>query len=1031
MKKILIFLLYLYCPALFGQQMQPSDIPTPTAASLGLYGDIPISYYTGRANISIPLHTLSVDGVDLPITLDYDGGGVQMNALPSWTGHNWSVNVGGVIMRKKNGEYDEWTHTGGYSFGIRNYFKFYRTASAAANNRELILSQQYQGVIKDLEPDEFIFNFMGIQGRFFLGNDGQWKVFCDEDIDVIFDIEDTSNYTYPFTSHFPPPFHGISQSPSIKGFTLRNSSGISFYFGGLDATEYTIPFFTVWENERSLTSWMPTCWYLRHVKDKYGNLLYNFNYENGYYTAQFYNSYEDGYAYIITHGNNIPVNSKSANRSFPWDGTLSTSVYLKEILSGNTVLVTFDTEDFPVSTKDLYSSLPGTGRREELFGYWNNNTVEDNNAFYYLSAEDGAAAQYQYAPNRSYLDKRWNPLESTRLKYLKSISIQTMEDSFDDERYSFDFDYDFSPRMHLTNLSVRRKVVDETVSESGRYTFEYDSFHLLPEDYLTTAADHWGYYRYFGYNIRNLNPPTIRSLRNPDNRYSQYGILKKIVYPTGGFSLFEYEQNDFSRCVSANRQTMRDSTSIAGGLRIKSISEYDYSNELLKRRTFSYTDPQTGTSSGELFAAPCYYWRNWAVPASNEATVTYTSSFIRMSSIIPLSNSFGPHVGYSCVTETFADGSHIRYRYKNISSAMDERYVGMSDAPLSPYEKFSSKGFMRGKPIFQEFFDKNGVKVRSLSFRYREDSGLYEQQFVYGADICSFGFKPLGVFTQMFVFPTGGAYKLYYPKYDLLETSDTLFLANSHITTTHRYERKDSTLTLSAPYEHQTDIRILQSETVTRGQHSQRSVLLYPFRSSGNTERQYLCSKEFDIRPTGELVYLDGKKTVSEQTWYKLIEKRNQYYSAPDFRLRTSYPDSLTDGATECTDTLVKYHTYTADGRLETFQKLGEPVTSLLWNPMNLSLVAIGVGGTWISQPNIDRRFFETDYANQVLDNLRASHPHMQVTTYTSHPLPGVTSITQPSGQRTYYDYDGFLRLIGISDHNRKPIKQYEYHYRK
>ena len=36
------------------------DVPTPTASSLGTYGDIGISYFTGRPNISVPLYNTSI-----------------------------------------------------------------------------------------------------------------------------------------------------------------------------------------------------------------------------------------------------------------------------------------------------------------------------------------------------------------------------------------------------------------------------------------------------------------------------------------------------------------------------------------------------------------------------------------------------------------------------------------------------------------------------------------------------------------------------------------------------------------------------------------------------------------------------------------------------------------------------------------------------------------------------------------------------------------------------------------------------------
>ena len=77
------------------QQMLPSDVPTPNASSLGRYGDVPVSYYTGRPNVSIQIYTLKVRDFSLPISLAYDAGGVLVNSLPSWVGQNWILNAGG------------------------------------------------------------------------------------------------------------------------------------------------------------------------------------------------------------------------------------------------------------------------------------------------------------------------------------------------------------------------------------------------------------------------------------------------------------------------------------------------------------------------------------------------------------------------------------------------------------------------------------------------------------------------------------------------------------------------------------------------------------------------------------------------------------------------------------------------------------------------------------------------------------------------------------------------------------------------
>jgi YD repeat-containing protein len=57
----------------------------------------------------------------------------------------------------------------------------------------------------------------------------------------------------------------------------------------------------------------------------------------------------------------------------------------------------------------------------------------------------------------------------------------------------------------------------------------------------------------------------------------------------------------------------------------------------------------------------------------------------------------------------------------------------------------------------------------------------------------------------------------------------------------------------------------------------------------------------------------------------------------------------------------------------------------------------------------------------------RAAMPTVQITSYTYDPLFGITSVTSPNGLSTYYQYDGFGRLLSVKDTNQKLLKTYEY----
>ena len=91
-------------------------VPSPQAADLGRFGDIPVSYYTGRANVTIPIQSFTERGVTLNINLSYDTAGPMMNQLPGWVGPGWTLNAGGCITRVQNGTCDEVTYDSYFTY---------------------------------------------------------------------------------------------------------------------------------------------------------------------------------------------------------------------------------------------------------------------------------------------------------------------------------------------------------------------------------------------------------------------------------------------------------------------------------------------------------------------------------------------------------------------------------------------------------------------------------------------------------------------------------------------------------------------------------------------------------------------------------------------------------------------------------------------------------------------------------------------------------------------------------------------------
>lgn len=52
---------------------------SPEAASIGKFGNVPVSYFTGVPGVSIPVYEINIGKTRLPISLDYQAGGIKMS----------------------------------------------------------------------------------------------------------------------------------------------------------------------------------------------------------------------------------------------------------------------------------------------------------------------------------------------------------------------------------------------------------------------------------------------------------------------------------------------------------------------------------------------------------------------------------------------------------------------------------------------------------------------------------------------------------------------------------------------------------------------------------------------------------------------------------------------------------------------------------------------------------------------------------------------------------------------------------------
>ena len=211
--------------------------PSPNAANLGLYTNMPVNPYTGVPDITIPIHTFKINGLDLNVNLSYHAGGIRYADEASWVGLGWSLNSGGVIGRTKRGKDD---------FGPNGFFKVNKTNVPCED-------------IPDYETDLFFFNFAGYTGKFILDYNG--------------------NTSYPAVRKLIKDGLQITNT-ATGGWKIVDENGITYEFEKKETTTdvFTRPGFS--ETETYTSSW-----YLTKISNIFGETidLYYSNTGNKFY----------------------------------------------------------------------------------------------------------------------------------------------------------------------------------------------------------------------------------------------------------------------------------------------------------------------------------------------------------------------------------------------------------------------------------------------------------------------------------------------------------------------------------------------------------------------------------------------------------------------------------------------------------------------------------------------------------------------------------------------------------------------------
>jgi YD repeat-containing protein len=138
-----------------------------------------------------------------------------------------------------------------------------------------------------------------------------------------------------------------------------------------------------------------------------------------------------------------------------------------------------------------------------------------------------------------------HPLERIEQYNLKNKLVKTIKFNY---VYKIGFeDNNINDYLKQADSTATKRLFLESVvfldslsNEGQKYIFEYDE-QLMPSKH-SNSVDFWGYYN--GKNRgKYLRFADVAGNSSVDPIKMQAGILKKIIYPTGGYTTFEYEPN--------------------------------------------------------------------------------------------------------------------------------------------------------------------------------------------------------------------------------------------------------------------------------------------------------------------------------------------------------------------------------------------------------------------------------------------------------------------------------------------------------
>lgn len=1024
----------------FGQQQQyfqktelltNPTVQTPQAAAFQKVNFIPVSNYTGRTNISIPIFTIKSGNITVPITLSYNSSGVKVNDIPSSVGSNWSLNAGGTISKVVRGM-DDFADTGYSPLNLNTYTHMASPAGwlrwKYTKPRDFYDTGVSHHIVEpaendDPQPDLFIVSAPGLNTRythtvanaasgavpFTPGTGGEvfelsgQKNKIEETVNrvnilgsfvVAQQVSGSNAWQYHDGAFLPSSNTSLLGRPNprilgINTIKVTSLSGMEYQFNDFDVSQFT----SIEENVNSttLTTFNPAKWNsnlkiesynLSKIKDHKSNKEVNFEYEK-YYKG----SYDpiDDTSYI--NGAALPFNMDSKidakSVKYPQIHRLKKITYDKGSVEFIYGLNRQDVTDEKALTQIIIKDINGV-------------IIKKLNL------------QYTYFTNTAYAATAQNK----RLRLDKVYSTNAQNEAL--PGYNLTYNTTGLPPRGTWGqdfLGYSNGTYNTSVNNAKPHMYFYPD---SGKESILPINKGSGYY-YIGGTYSLASNLT----------HSKAGILTKIEYPTGGSSEFEYELNQFK---------ISSATITGGGLRIKTqhLKDEHGNAQILD---YQYTETNN-MSSGSIVSFANYVdlkvKTGYTPPLSIGNTTNHFSFKVYRTSQAQAELTKGAFVGYArVIVKNRVNNGYMEYIYnapKDFPNALPTRVVSPLRPAFSAIANTAARNgthsytidndIKRGNLVHKRVYDKHGsIKTHTHNqYTYKKFASIDYNHNIKISNAHSH-----------YDFAHGGGYQGPYLQETVSIPNERYVLTQS--VTTNYLDGGNTAITKQIIYD--PVYPLIKENKIIDNTKTVHNKYYYPHDSQVSS-LAYMNNLKVQNRYSEMIqqeAYHDGQKIFTERISYHNFGN-NLYLPNKIFTAKGA--NTLEEGAIidqrDSNGNILQYHTkdgiYTSFiygyGNTVLVAKIENATYSSAVNALPISISQLQNLDS-ASDKNILMGYFTT---------LRNALPNARVTSYTYIPGIGVQTITGNRGKTVSYVYDNFHRLKYVKDLDGNVIKEHNYHYK-